>query len=344
MIAPPRHPSFHAAPTPFAIAVVLHLVAVAAVLAAAAPAASPRARRALEPFDPRADYRYDLNATAAAVHPLTLGERSFEWPQGTGGDTAFLEIELVDARRREPAISVSKAGIEIEQVFEDGARGRRFVDLSPLLHAAAAGTVSLAGDGVRWRTGAARLFTFHHNPAVVGLRILVVAPRPDDAEIAAFGVYSSADADVVTVTSGDAGEQGFGALFREPGEHYRVKGWIRTWDSITVPFFGGVEPGRARNLGYYDATLGRLWRESPDPVEPLLATLERPGFYRELNVDPVVKARPFAATWPNLVADLAAERARAAARRGGAPSAARPPPRSPVHRARPARGVGVVDR
>ena len=109
------------------------------------------------------------------------------------------------------------------------------------------------------------------------------------------------------MTSGDAGEQGLASLFPERGEHYRVKGWIRTWDSITVPFFGGVAPGRARNLGYYDATLGRLYRVRPLAIEPLLAALERPGFYRELNVDPVLRARPFAATWPSLVADLGAE-------------------------------------
>ncbi len=151
-----------------------------------------------------------------------------------------------------------------------------------------------------------RLYAFT-NPSASGLRVLVVAPHPDDAEIAAFGVYSSTDADVVTVTSGDAGEQGFAALFPEPGEHYRAKGWIRTWDSITVPFFGGVEPGRARNLGYYDATLRRLWQERPRAIEPALAKLDRPGFYRSLNVDPELKARPFTASWPSLVGDLGAE-------------------------------------
>jgi hypothetical protein len=86
-----------------------------------------------------------------------------------------------------------------------------------------------------------------------------------------------------------------------------MKGWIRTWDSITVPFFGGVPPGRARNLGYYDATLGRLWGARPDAASPLLATLDRPGHYRELNVDPVLKQRPFSGTWSSLVGDLRAE-------------------------------------
>ena len=83
--------------------------------------------------------------------------------------------------------------------------------------------------------------------------------------------------------------------------------WVRTWDSITVPFFGGVAPGRARNLGFYDATLGALWDRRPEEVPPPLAKIDRPDYYRRLNVDPVLKARPFSSTWEGLVGDLLAE-------------------------------------
>jgi LmbE family N-acetylglucosaminyl deacetylase len=283
--------------------------ALLAVVVSGPAAAAPPLERVLEPFPPRADYAYELEPTAAAVHVVELDADGFAWPPDLHGDTAFLELELVRARRQ-PGIRTRRGEIELHQVFEDGARGRRFLDLSPLLRAGAgAGEVALEPERVRFELGPARLFVFD-NPtaaALEDLRVLVVAPHPDDAEIAAFGVYSSTDADVVTVTSGDAGDQGFGVLYQDPGEHFRVKGWIRTWDSITVPFFGGVEPGRARNLGYYDATLADLWREQPAAVEPLYATLERPGFYRELNVDPALRARVFGATWPNLVSDLAAE-------------------------------------
>jgi LmbE family N-acetylglucosaminyl deacetylase len=243
---------------------------------------------------------------------VTLEERGFEWPSDATGDTALLEIHLVESRALAPEIALRRAEVSTVQAFEDGAAGRRFLDVSPFLRSAATGPVSMIGEGARWRTGGARLFTFHNPVAqeIEKLRVLVVAPHPDDAEIGSFGVYSRAVADVVTVTSGDAGAQGFGALFTEPGEHYRVKGWIRTWDSITVPFFGGVVPGSARNLGYYDATLGRLYGVRPRAITPLLAALEHPGWYRELNVDPELKARPFTATWPSLVADLAAELAR----------------------------------
>lgn len=281
-----------------------------AVLLGGDLAAAARPDLVLEPFPPRADYGYRLESTGAVAHQVELDADGFAWPPDLRGDTTLLELELDRARRRQPGIRVRRGDIELHQVFEDGARGLRFLDLSPLLRAgAAAGRVTLEADGVRWQLGPARLFTFH-NPAAAdlgSLRVLVVAPHPDDAEIAAFGVYSSTDSDVVTVTSGDAGDQGFGVLYEDPGEHYRVKGWIRTWDSITVPFYGGVEPGRARNLGYYDATLRDLWLERPDAVEPLYAALERPGLYRELNLDPALEARVFAATWPSLVADLAAE-------------------------------------
>ena len=52
---------------------------------------------------------------------------------------------------------------------------------------------------------------------------------------------------------------------------------------------------------------GRLWQERPRAIEPALAKLDSPGFYRSLNVDPELKARPFTASWPSLVGDLGAE-------------------------------------
>jgi LmbE family N-acetylglucosaminyl deacetylase len=261
----------------------------------------------LEPFDPRADYGYDLRAADAVEHAVVLTAAGFAWPAAAAGDTAFLEIHLRRSRGEEPGLRATRGAVEVRQVFEAGARGRRFVDVSPLLAGdEAASSVALASEGAEWEPGPASLFVFQ-NPPVDGLRVLVLAPHPDDAEIAAFGLYSRADADVVTVTAGDAGGKQYAVLYPDDGEHYRVKGWMRTWDSVTVPLLGGVEPGRARNLGYYDATLARLWRTAPHPVEPLLASIERPGWYRELNVDAATRDRRFEATWPALVADLRAE-------------------------------------
>jgi LmbE family N-acetylglucosaminyl deacetylase len=254
-------------------------------------------------FDPQRDYAYDLDATDAAIATVELTAEGFAWPADmAGGDTAFLEITLAGTTGAAPEIRAMHGDIAVRQVFEANARGRRFIDVSPLLRATGA-RVALTGANATWQTGTARLFHYRNLP-LAGRRVLVLAPHPDDAEIAAFGVYRRTGADVITVTAGDAGGDNFKALFPDRPEHYRVKGWIRTWDSISVPFYGGVYPGKARNLGYYDARLRPMRADPTVPVSPLLAKLPDPGFYRSFNVDARLRARPFNATWQALVADL----------------------------------------
>lgn len=274
----------------------LRLLGLALALVATAVAQRPH-------FNPQHDYAYDLAATDASVASVELDAAGFTWPAGMKpADTALLEITLSETTGVAPELKASRGEASVRQVFEENSRGRRFLDVSPLLSVGGS-RVALAGDGVKWAAGRARLF-FYHNAPLAGRRVLVLAPHPDDAEIAAFGIYRRTQADVITVTSGDAGGENFKTLFTEPAEHYRVKGWIRTWDSISVPFYGGVYPGRARNLGYYDATLKRLQAAPLVALPPLMAKLADPAYYRRLNVDAALRDRPFKGTWEGLVADL----------------------------------------
>jgi LmbE family N-acetylglucosaminyl deacetylase len=269
-------------------------------LAVASFAAVPRPH-----FDPSRDYAYDLTA-AAIWTKVELDPTGFGWPAGAGAapkaDTAFLEITLTETTGEAPEIRATRGGLAVRQVFEENARGRRFLDVSPLVQSTG-DRVMLTGLGAAWNPGAVRLF-LSANTRLTGRRVLVLAPHPDDAEIAAFGIYRRTGADVVTVTAGDAGGENFKSLFTEPAEHFRVKGWIRTWDSITVPFYGGIPPGQARNLGYYDGTLAQLQATPGVARPPLMAKLDDPAYYRRLNVDQALRDRPFAGTWEGLVADL----------------------------------------
>ena len=45
--------------------------------------------------------------------------------------------------------------------------------------------------------------------------MLVLAPHPDDAEIAAFGLYANRNATIVTVTTGNAGPRSYEAMFTD---------------------------------------------------------------------------------------------------------------------------------
>ena len=267
-------------------------------------------RPELETFQRSDDYDYGLSDLAGAgSHRLTLTADGFQWPAiAAGVDTVLLEISLQRTSGQNPAIEIDAGGVKLIQYFEQGGRGRRYLDLSPLLKVGIqpGQFIEFTSRGAQWNSAPVTLVTFK-NPSLEGRRVLVVAPHPDDAEIAAFGLYQSSVADVVTVTAGDAGGANFESLWSSEGEQYRAKGRIRTLDSLTVPFLGGLKPEAVRNLGYYDATLRRLWLERPNRVEPPLAELEEPGYYRRFNFDSELRDRKFESTWQALVADLLRE-------------------------------------
>ncbi|MEM1245118.1 MAG: PIG-L family deacetylase [Acidobacteriota bacterium] len=252
------------------------------------------------------DYGFDLRS--ATTWEVDLTREGFTWPAVPSDvDTVLLEIELRSRSPRKALPSIQAlAEEEIVQHVEREARGRRYLNLSALAAngwPAAGSEVQLDGWKVSWQPQVAKLRGFA-TPAVAGRRTLILAPHPDDAEIAAFGLYASTDADVVTVTAGDAGGMNFRSLYPEASSHYRVKGWIRTLDSLLVPRLGGVSAPRARNLGYYDATLHRLYEQPTEFIEAPYAELPSPGWFRTLNADPDLAGKPFSGTWRGLVGDM----------------------------------------
>ena len=283
---------------------------------AAAAQAQSRARDLGFRFDPTRSQQFlwpqETTRAKSVVSAQSKTEVLVDWPRlAPGTNTLFLELQVdVPTRAQrgaEPAVTMRRGEITRVQYFEPGAEGRRFLNLSDLIAAQGEGLrLTAAGMSLLEQNPPGHFVSFI-NRDLEPLRTLVIAPHPDDAEIATFGVYATTDADVVTVTSGDAGGQNFESLYPEPGDHYRIKGWIRTWDSITVPFFGGVSPERARNLGYYDASLKELFDKRPAPVDTPLAALKDPGFYRRLNVNKRLAETPFVATWPGLVDSLVLE-------------------------------------
>lgn len=254
-------------------------------------------------FDPQRDYAYDLTATDATIREVAVDGQGFGWPEDLpAGDTILLELNVTAHGDEEMEVTAARGEARIRQVFEGRSRGRRFLDVSPLRSGGGDRVVMTEARG-SWVTGPARLFVYRNTP-LAARRVLVLAPHPDDAEIGAFGIYTRTKADVITVTSGDAGGNNFEELWPDQGEHFRVKGWIRTWDSISIPTFGGVFPGKARNLGYYDAVLRLMQAEPTKVFPPQKAQIPEPGFYRKFNSDLALRDRPFASTWENLVGDL----------------------------------------
>ena len=171
--------------------------------------------------------------------------QAFDLPRSLNGASGFVEIEVdtsVMGLIADPAIEIRAGRFHDIQYVERGARGLRFFNISRLLRCVPEGTpVHLRGRGIRWRRDAVHLH-FCRESVSPADRVLVIAPHPDDAEIAAFGLYSETDATVVTLTAGDASDrygnapQPWMQLSRDDVAR------IRVLDSLAIPQLGHVSP------------------------------------------------------------------------------------------------------
>ena len=262
-------------------------------------------------------YNYKLGKLpGATAHKVQLTPNGFKCPESidnTKADTVFLEINIdqTQADVPWPSIRANRTSTKdaITHYFEPNASGRQYLDLSQLLPLKFGEEVELISeDGTKWHTvGNASLTTFFTNPPIRDKRVLVLSPHPDDAEIAAYGLYTSSKADIVTITAGDAGKPKFGNLWDDSGEQYRAKGRMRTIDSLVVPLLGGLKPDKIRNLGYYDGTLEDMHKNPFETVPPKHASLKDSGYFRRFNFDTELRNRPFESSWRGLVADVLEE-------------------------------------
>ena len=207
------------------------------------------------------DQTYNMDGKDALIHPLKLTNGLINFPDTIGSNhSSFIKVNVKSngiGKMFQPHILMTGAkGSEI-QYTEHGAEGIRYLNVTNLI-AAGNKRIKISGDNINVFDGDVNLIQYE-NIDFEGKIILVLAPHPDDAEIAAFGLYSGQeDVYVVTVTSGDAGPFMYDEIYDDPVVHYLKKGEVRTWNSLTVPMLGGVHPERILNLGYNDARLKKM--------------------------------------------------------------------------------------
>ncbi len=186
-----------------------------------------------------------------------------EWPAGAyrRDSCVFLEIEVAATRAGhllDPYIEVHAEGSSYRQYFERGARGTRYLNLSPTFQQshAASGPVRLRGRHIRW-SKRGLLLVFDPRTGGGG-DALILAPHPDDSELAAFGLYCSRSSWVVTITAGERSPTDLSAIVPRCDEPDRWLARLRVWDSLTIPQLGGVPRERCLNLVFPDARLKQM--------------------------------------------------------------------------------------
>lgn len=232
------------------------------------------------------------------------GGTVLQWPAGADAwDTALLGV-TVRSGLPSSFIEITAAGRTDRQYFGPDDTGPRWINLSFLRGALTAGTpIVFHAAGLLITAGPAPLRLFS-NTLDLSRTVLVIAPHPDDAEIAAFALYADRNSTVVTVTSGNAGPRTYEAVFDDDAEMYHFKGRIRLIDSVTVPWQGGIPPERAFNLGYFDARLAAMHDQPAAVIPEMYGPNTDIGAYRQYNIGSLLPKRRRASTWTNLVDDL----------------------------------------
>ncbi|MBF8778916.1 PIG-L deacetylase family protein [Pseudomonas fulva] len=254
-------------------------------------------------YRPSDDYHHAF-APSTSSQPVSTTPRVVLQRPLAEGETLILEVTLKAGwlgRLLDPYVLIG----DDQQAFERGVAGRRYLNLSGQREALMAGTLQLrprfcriAGEGILHVQG---------NPDYTRRRIMVLAPHADDAELAAFGLYSrSPQACIVTITQGEIEAQAYQALGLDPMQAARLKGRLRSWDSLAVPLWGGVPASRCVQLGYYCLRLPDMAGAPDSPfgsLESGEADIRSARQANPLALPGDADGRP---TWHNLVADLGA--------------------------------------
>ncbi len=214
-------------------------------------------------YRPQDDYRYDFPPDARQLAVRLEHGRLRTAADWMDGDTLILEVRVKAnwlGRFLDPQVHIGND----RQDFERGVDGLRYLNLSGQQEALRAGTLTILGRHCRIEADA----TLHAMacPDYAERRLLIIAPHADDAELAAFGLYSRAsEVAIVTLTQGEIEADSYRRLGLNADAAARLKGRLRSWDSIAVPLWGGVPPQRCVQLGYYCLQLPAMAAEPERP-------------------------------------------------------------------------------
>ncbi|MFP6849775.1 MAG: PIG-L family deacetylase [Pseudomonas sp.] len=255
-------------------------------------------------YAPNDDYNYvfapDVQALAGRIEAGHL----FVDGDIASADTLLLQVQLKAGwlgRWLDPYVLIG----EDRQDFERGVNGRRYLNLSGQGALLATGKLELRGRFCRIDPQMT-LYALR-NPDYAEQRLMVIAPHADDAELAAFGLYSrTCDVSIVTLTQGEIEAEAYQVLGLNQATAARLKGRLRSWDSLAVPLWGGVPQSQCLQLGYYCLQLPAMQTQPELAVGSRESAESDTRSVRAANAIPLPGDVDGVPSWRNLLADLVA--------------------------------------
>lgn len=247
------------------------------------------------PYDRHQDYLYDMGeGIKCKINGGALDLSALE----TEGRSVFARVRvssLPSGYLLHPKVWIKSGDLEHVQYVEYGSKGYRYLDLS-----GCKGVVSLRGHRLSIPDQEVEVYTYH-KPDLSGKKILILAPHPDDAEIAAYGLYAqhAEQTFIMTISPGENGYFHYKELYK-PEERTRQhlrKGQLRTLDCITVPLMAGVKPENMIMLGYFNMTLEDMHNEPTREIPSKKFGTTEVGIFRCLNINPLAQQLIDGSNW-----------------------------------------------
>lgn len=197
------------------------------------------------------------------------------------------------SKKKQGCVSVftdeeEQGAIANSQFFEAKQEGIRYLNLSSLL------SNDLVDEQIKLHfkycttRPEATLLGFK-KPAINSGPILIIAPHADDAELAAYGLYSDYS-DHTWITTINAGQtlqsldrQYIAGLDKNLTDAVYRKAQIRAWNSMTTPLLAGVTFERLTSLGYFNLTLDSLYKAPKEQQTDKILPELTPSISRRLN-------------------------------------------------------------
>jgi len=264
-------------------------------------------RSEIYPYDTSKSYMYDFNQTNTNITDLDFKNGKVRLSKNDNANSsAFLKVNVETTfmgKYLQPSIELTSGKISFIQYFEHGAKGVRYINISSLM-AKGEVEITLKEKYVSLNNDTVQLISFK-NQDTKKLKILVLAPHPDDAEIAAYGLYSDNNQSyVITVTAGDAGKFKYNEIYQNRVQQHLKKGELRTWNSVTVPLLGGIPPEHILNLGFFDRSLIKMVNDKSKEVGGYYTDTLDINTYRKQNISKLATGLSGNSSWNSLVENL----------------------------------------
>ncbi|MET4692680.1 PIG-L deacetylase family protein [Endozoicomonas lisbonensis] len=256
-------------------------------------------------YNPKKNYQYNLQSSRKKT--IVIQDNTILLEASSKQSTYIIEANVTSSfsgNFLDPYITITSQGNEVKQYFERSVSGKRYLNISSLCNDHG-GSLTLNLKISHCTISSSCILHTFDNSRISIDKLMVIAPHADDAEIAAYGLYSRTNSHIITLTAGEIEPETFKHFSNDLEKASKLKGLVRAWDSLAVPLWGNQPYTNSIQLGYFCKQLAKM-HDSPDlPVQSLTSPINDTRTFRIFNTKTLTSDQDGKSTWKNLVQDLA---------------------------------------